>query len=518
MLRGWLRRYTIHRMSCPPQKSRRGFSCKSGSGARRGSSPLLGLWLASTLTLCGEGLRLLPPITQSEGMVRVPIARVDGSLWTQDLAENTALLGMLDLGTPPAQWDVLDGVRTLAGDLLFIDHVSDAGLNTTQYFVARESTPTIVVTVTTAAALRTAVESASPGTRILIASGTYAGGFYFSNVRGEEGRPVVIAAEDPENLPVIQGGSNGMQFSEPAWLEISDLIFTGATENGLNIDDGGTFETPAHQIVLRRLQIRDVGPDGNRDGIKLSGVVDFQIHDCEIERWGTGGSAIDMVGCHRGLIEGNLFRHTSAGVSGGGSGVQSKGGSSDVRIRRNRFENAGARSVNIGGSTGLQFFRPPLVSGEAHAEASEIVVEGNTFVGSTAPIAFVGVDGALVRFNTIYRPERWAIRILQETTEEGFVPCRNGKFTDNIVVFHSTQWSAGGVNVGGGTDPDTFEFARNWWYCLNAPAQSQPTLPVAETAGVYGQSPQFRDELAGDFELEIGSPAEAVGAGALTED
>jgi len=81
-------------------------------------------------------------------------------------------------------------------------------------------------------------------------------------------------------------------------------------------------------------------------------------------------------------------------------------------------------------------------------------------------VAFVGVDGAEVRFNTIYRPERWAFRILQETTAAGFVACRNGRFTDNIVAFHSSQWSSGGVNIGPNTAPGTFQFARNWW-CLH---------------------------------------------------
>ena len=87
---------------------------------------------------------------------------------------------------------------------------------------------------------------------------------------------------------------------------------------------------------------------------------------------------------------------------------------------------------NIGGSTELQFFRPPLKPGEAHWEAKHIRVEGNTFIGGGAAVAFVGVDGAVVRYNTIYHPDRWVIRILQETTEPGFVACRNGRFERNL--------------------------------------------------------------------------------------
>jgi len=55
-------------------------------------------------------------------------------------------------------------------------------------------------------------------------------------------------------------------------------------------------------------------------------------------------------------------------------------------------------------------------------------VEGNTFIGGGAPWR-LWADGAVVRFNTIYHPQRWALRILQETRAPGFVPSRNGEFT-----------------------------------------------------------------------------------------
>ena len=67
----------------------------------------------------------------------------------------------------------------------------------------------------------------------------------------------------------------------------------------------------------------------------------------------------------------------------------------------------------------LQYFRPPIGSAP-HPEARDITVEGNTILGSEAAIAFVGVDGAIVRFNTIHVPHKWAIRILQESAGPGF--------------------------------------------------------------------------------------------------
>src|SRR5262249_7493119 len=200
--------------------------------------------------------------------------------------------------------------------------------------------------------------------------------------------------------------------SDLAQVELHDLAVANVRGNGINIDDGGSYDTPAHHVVLRGLVVRDVGPTGNRDGIKLSGLDDFRVEGCTVERWGDRGSGIDMVGCHRGEVTGCTFRH---GDREGDHGVQAKGGSGDITIRRCRVEHAGQRAVNLGGSTGLAYFRPRAQG----YEARDIRVEDCTFIGSMAPVAFVGVDGATVRHNTIYRPGRWAFRILQETRAEG---------------------------------------------------------------------------------------------------
>ena len=335
-----------------------------------------------------------------------------------------------------------------------------------------------------------AVRHATPGTRIVLAGGNYGAGFYFKDLRGEEDKPIVLAAADTNNPPVFQHGGTALHLSNPAYVELHGLVLRNLEHNGLNIDDGNAPPESARGVVLRNLRISDIGGDGNNDGIKLSGLWDFRIVGCTIERWGTrGGSAIDMVGCHRGLIENNIIEHNDPAPPNC-TGVQTKGGTSEIVIRSNRFDNAGGRSVNIGGSTGLPFFRPPLVEGEDHFEAKDIIVERNTFKGSIAPIAFVGVDGAIVRFNTIEHPGRWAIRILQETKAPGFVPCRNGQFTDNTILFRSGNWAEGGVNIGGGTAPETFTFARNQWYCEDDPGRSRPKLPTPEQDGVHGRAPR----------------------------
>jgi hypothetical protein len=237
------------------------------------------------------------------------------------------------------------------------------------------------------------------------------------------------------------------------------------------------------------------------------------VTNCTIERWGSGGSAIDLVGCHDGLIVGCTFRKA------GENGVQVKGGSSAIAIRKCLFEDAGDRAVNIGGLTGDDSFRPPLKSlpADRKYEAKDVFVEGCTIIRGEAAIAFVNVDGAVVRYNTIYRPEKYAVRILQERVGSGFIPCRLGTFENNVVTFRSEKWLDGGINVGKDTAPKSFRFAGNLWYCEDRPARSEPKLPTVETKGVVGKNPQFTDPAKGDFSFPADSPATGKGAGAFLD-
>ena len=134
--------------------------------------------------------------------------------------------------------------------------------------------PAAAVTVHTPAEFRQAVLRAQPGTQIRLASGQYGGGFYFSGVSGAPGKPIVIGAEDRTHPPVFKGAVTAIHFSASSWLELNDLVVEGMSDNGINIDDGGKYDTPARNIVLRGLTVRDVGPGGNHDGIKLSGIDD----------------------------------------------------------------------------------------------------------------------------------------------------------------------------------------------------------------------------------------------------
>lgn len=332
------------------------------------------------------------------------------------------------------------------------------------------------VEVHTPEELKAALAAAVPGTVIRIGPGEFPGGWSVTGVRD-----LTIEALDAKDRPVFRGGGTAWHFSRCENLTVRGLIATGQTANGFNIDDGGQREKPVRGLTLEKVEVRDIGPQGNHDGIKLSGLTDLTVRDCVVEGW--GGQGIDMVGCHRGLVAGCEFRG-KAGFSAS-AGVQMKGGSSGITVEKCRFVNAGERPVNLGGSTGKDFFRPPGADYEARA----VTVRNCVFEGSPCAAAFVGLDGGEFSENTILFPGKWIFRILQETRDENFAPCRNVVVRGNRIVFRRAE-VATEVNIGPGTAAETFTFSGNRWLAEDRPEASKPKLPVVESKGEYGIDPR----------------------------
>ncbi|MGV3661260.1 MAG: right-handed parallel beta-helix repeat-containing protein [Prosthecobacter sp.] len=326
--------------------------------------------------------------------------------------------------------------------------------------------------------LRAALRELKPGTTLKIAPGEYPGGHHVSGVE-----KLTVEALDSKQPPLFKGGVNGWHFSRCVDLTLRHLRISGQTGNGLNLDDGSQAGQPVTGITLESVEISDIGPKGNHDGIKCSGLDKLTIRNCTVAGW--GGQGIDFVGCHDSLITGCRF----AGKEGftASAGIQLKGGTSDVTVEKCHFTNAGERPVNIGGSTGLPYFRP---QGARH-EAARLIVRGNIIEGSLCAAAFVGVDGAQFTDNTILFPTKWIFRILQETKEPGFVPCRNVLVKDNKIIFRRSQVQID-INIGDGTAPETFRFEGNHWFAEDRPQASRPKLPVEETGDVHGSDPRAK--------------------------
>lgn len=352
----------------------------------------------------------------------------------------------------------------------------------------------------TYATLTQAVAVVVPGDTIKIHAGTYAGGLFFSNLQGTTNQWITIR-NAPGEVVIFEGGSNAIQLTDPAYLRWEGLIFQHQTGNGFNLDDGGSYSTPAHHVVFDRCTFRDISATGNNDLLKLSGLDHFEVRNCRFLNGSAGGSGADMVGCHYGVFENNVFENQ------GSNCIQAKGGTAWVRIEGNLFKDGGQRSLNLGGSTGLAFFRPDT----AHYEAAHVQVFSNIFVGSWAPIAYVGAVHVEVVNNTFYQPENWVIRILQETVDPNrFLECGDNSFINNIIYLdHNLNTE---TNIGPNTRPETFVFSNNLWFNAAVPNWTGPDIPTADPNQILQANPMFKAPANDDFSIPPGSPAAGAGA------
>jgi hypothetical protein len=136
---------------------------------------------------------LLPVIPLGNGGLQIQVTRSDGSSLSPAQANGIDLLHSTNLTLN--QWSPLTGSRTVVNGLLQLELPPPP---TPSFFLARQNPPA-PLTVRSAAALREAVNAAQPGSKILLAPGTYAGGFAFQQLRGQEGAPIILAAADPQN-------------------------------------------------------------------------------------------------------------------------------------------------------------------------------------------------------------------------------------------------------------------------------------------------------------------------------
>lgn len=326
--------------------------------------------------------------------------------------------------------------------------------------------------------LATALRAVKSGDTVRIAPGIYPAGQFLSGVD-----QVTIEAADPHQMPHFKGGNEGWHFSRCSHLVVRNLHLSGQSDNGINIDDGGMMDRPVDGVLLDGLLVTDIGPNGNHDAIKCSGLTHLVINHCEISGW--GGQAIDLVGCRQSRIS-NCQITGKQGFSQH-TGPQFKGGCDEILLEKCHLIDAGPRPIQAGGSTGLEYFRPPGVK----YEARRIVIRDNLIEGGECACAFTGVDGVEFSGNTVRRPQKWLFRILQETTVDGFPPCRNGVIARNAFFFQRSLVHVA-INIGPATAPETFQFHQNRWLAEDRPEESKMELPVRETGGIYGMDASIK--------------------------
>lgn len=128
--------------------------------------------------------------------------------------------------------------------------------------------------------LRRAIASLKDGVTLKIKGGDYRGGW---SVKGIS--QLTVEAADLANPPHFKNGNLGWQFSLCPGLTVRNLIVSGQRHNGFNIDDGGVRDKPVKGVTLSGLKVSEIGPKGNFDGIKCSGIDDLVIKEWEVSGW-----------------------------------------------------------------------------------------------------------------------------------------------------------------------------------------------------------------------------------------
>ncbi len=263
---------------------------------------------------------------------------------------------------------------------------------------------------------------------------------------------------------------------------------------------------------------------GNYDGVNAVGVNYLYVVNNQISSVGDSSSAIQFVGCHNSVISQNTITNTGLG----GLGVSTRGGSSDVIIHGNTFENmtaSGAKAVQLGGNTSLAFFKPPLVDSTTdplaeNFEAARIIALSNIINNVDTPLVYDGCIDCVFANNTVTDPLAFIVRILQSTLSDAtftFAETQNGEFLNNIVIYSTTNITSQNqvVNIGANTLPATFTFDHTLWWATNEAANYTTTLPAPippETASLYQLDPLFTTSV----QIDSNSPVLGQGSESVT--
>jgi hypothetical protein len=104
-----------------------------------------------------------------------------------------------------------------------------------------------------AAPLRTiaaALAKAEPGTRVVVAAGTYGAVGSVRNLQGTAVAPIALVGRG-EVVIDPRGQGSALHLAEPRYVVIEGIAIRNAVPHGMNIDDGGSYDSPGSYVVLR---------------------------------------------------------------------------------------------------------------------------------------------------------------------------------------------------------------------------------------------------------------------------
>ncbi len=279
--------------------------------------------------------------------------------------------------------------------------------------------------------------------------------------------------------PPTVGAWNGSAHADPQPLRAAAGIHVaGAASRARdNANKGGTLDLsiygryePSHHIAVRRVTIQNLFDPAERDaetsdslsmdGMKFNQVEDLWVQDSSVTQ--TTRHGIDNVGVHRAAFCRNVVTRT-----GGGLGIEAKGGSVDVLFDSNTFYRV--RRVELGGeSTDATYYFS--ADGRWDYEGLRIVARNNLIIDPReAAIEFSGCQDCTATGNSVLFSASYTV-----PSDGGTVFGGDALRVHNSVVLAATDGAGSGCEWWDGTDYVTVDPC--WGVGANAPAPINTVL------------------------------------------
>ena len=216
--------------------------------------------------------------------------------------------------------------------------------------------------------IQAAVNAATPGTAILVHSGTYTENVKIPNNRGgSSSAPVWLVSADGAQKATIIAPDATKPVIQALGVDnyvIRDLKLSGGYDGIQFSQSGRDFSNLVNNVVLQNNVITNVV----HDGIKVGQADNVYVLDNRIDKVGAE-EGIDFVAVTNAVIA----RNEISNVGGTSAAIFAKGGSTNIRIEDNYIHDVSGDGISAGGNTDATSFKP----GYTGYEAKNVDVLGN---------------------------------------------------------------------------------------------------------------------------------------------
>ena len=273
------------------------------------------------------------------------------------------------------------------------------------------------------ATIQAAADRASPGTAVLVQTGTYHENVKIRN-SGTEDKPIwFVSADGPgeANIVPVNNSVSTVYGRGTDNVIIRDFAIKGADhEHGIEFTQAGhDYHNWVNNLVIEGNYIYDVGDDG----IKLAQARNVDV----IGNLVSGGreESIDLVTVMNTRIINNEIRDLD-----GRSGITAKGGSTNIEIKGNYIHDVGADAVTVGGWTDATLLDKLSLT----YQASQVTVEGNKIENvEKRSINFLGGQDSIVRDNFFDPQNNYFTAVNLQSGRWGLVS-KNNEISDNVIT------------------------------------------------------------------------------------